>query len=158
MSGPIHFEPEPGARADSTGMHVPKPALIMAGSLIVFVILLAASARIFGFGAFRETATTVLVQRDLRFADAPDGGIIVTDASTNTEAAHLQPGTNGFLRGALRALTRGRALAKIGQEVPFRLIRYTDGRLVLLDPATSEQVTISSFGHTQVESFDRLLQ
>ncbi len=157
MSGPIHFEEEPGARPGAPGMQVPKPALIMAGALVVVVLGLAISARVFGVGADRETATTVLVQRDLRFADAPDGGIIVTDATANTQAARLEPGTNGFLRGALRALTRSRSLAGIGREAPFRLVRYTDGRLVLLDPATSQHVTISSFGPTQVESFDRLL-
>lgn len=157
MTGPIHFEEEPGARPGAPGLQVPKPALYMAAALVVLVLGLAVSARVFGFGADRELATTVQVQRDLFFADAPDGGIIVTDASTNTQAAHLEPGTNGFLRGALRALTRSRNLASIGREAPFRLVRYTDGRLVLLDPATSQHVTISSFGPTQVESFDQLL-
>jgi putative photosynthetic complex assembly protein len=61
------------------------------------------------------------------------------------------------LRGALRALTRERALAKIGRQQPFRLVRYADGRLVLHDPATKQQVTITSFGPTQIEAFDRLL-
>ncbi|MCC6432661.1 MAG: photosynthetic complex assembly protein [Gemmatimonadaceae bacterium] len=158
MTGPIHFEPEPGARPGAPGMQVPRPALIMAGMLIVFVIGLAASAKWFGFGADREVATTVLMQRELQFADAADGGIVVTDAVTKQQAAVIDPGTNGFLRGALRALTRTRASSGIGRDIPFKLIRYTDGRLVLLDPATSQHVTITSFGHTQVESFDRLLQ
>ncbi len=157
MTGPIHFEEEPGARPGAPGLLVPKPALYMAGALVVLVLGLAISARLFGFGADREVATTVQVQRDLFFADATDGGIIVTDAATRTEAAHLQPGTNGFLRGALRALTRSRNLAGVGREAPFRLVRYTDGRLVLLDPATTQHVTISSFGPTQVASFDQLL-
>jgi len=139
-------------------MIVPRPALIMAAALIVFVIGLAASARIFGFGADRELATTVLVQRDLLFADAANGGIVVTDANTKQQSALLEPGTNGFLRGALRALTRSRTAAGIGRDVPFRLVRYTDGRLVLLDPATTHHVTITSFGITQVESFDKLLR
>ena len=64
MTGPIHFEPEPGARPDAVPITVPKPALIMAAALIVFVIGLAASARIFGFGSERDRVGTVLVQRD----------------------------------------------------------------------------------------------
>ncbi len=158
MSGPIHFEPEPGARpgAEAT-MHVPKPALIMAAALVVVVFALAISARVFGFGAFRETASTVLAERQLTFTDAPDAGIIVEDAKTHTVAAHLPPASNGFLRGALRALTRARNLAGIGAEQPFRLVRYTDGRLVLHDPATTQSVTITSFGPTQIEAFDKLL-
>lgn len=139
-------------------MRVPKGALVMAAGLIAVVFALAISARLFGFGAFRETATAVVQQRALRFSDLPGGGIRVMDATTNQVAAELAPGTNGFLRGALRALTRSRELASIGREQPFQLIRYTDGRLVLQDPATGHHVTISSFGPTQVESFDRLLR
>jgi putative photosynthetic complex assembly protein len=158
VSGPIHFEPEPGARPDAAPITVPKPALYMAAALIVFVIGLAASARIFGFGSEHDRVGTVLVQRDLQFADAPDGGIIVTDANTKQQSARIDPGTNGFIRGSLRALARGRAAAGIAHDVPFRLVRYTDGRLVLIDPSTRQTVTISSFGHTQIESFDRLLR
>ncbi len=158
MTGPIHFEPEPGARpgADPT-MRVPKPMLYAAAALIAVVFALAISAKIFGFGAFQETTSAVLAERQLLFSDAKDGGIIVEDAVTRQVAAHLPPGSNGFLRGALRALTRARASAGIGRERPFRLVRYVDGRLVLHDPATTQHITITSFGPTQVEAFDRLL-
>lgn len=138
-------------------MRVPKGALVMAAGLIAVVFTLAISARLFGFGAFHEKASAVIEQRALTFADEKDGGILVMDASTHQVAANLPAGTNGFLRGALRALTRTRELAGIGDAQPFQLIRYTDGRLVLLDPATNQHVTISSFGPTQIESFDRLL-
>lgn len=157
MTGPIHFEPEPGSRPGGSTMQVPKGALVMAAVLIAIVFALAASARLFGFGAFRETATAVEQQRALRFSDVPGGGIRVVDATSGAVAADLPPGTNGFLRGALRSLTRTRELSSIGAEQPFQLVRYTDGRLVLLDPATSHQVTITSFGPTQVEAFDALL-
>ena len=157
MNSPIHFEPEPGARPGAPPLIVPKPALIMAAALIVFVFGLAASAKIFGFGAFREVPTAVLAERSLRFVDLPGGAITVMDANTNTVAAELPAGTNNFLRGAMRALTRERRAASTGQDVPFRLVRYVDGRLVLHDPATKQSVTVTSFGQTQVESFDRLL-
>jgi len=158
MNSPIHFEPEPGARADAPdAMRIPKPALYMAGALIVIVFATAISAKLFGFGAFRETPSVVLAERLLSFSDAADGGILVDDAQTRTVVAHIPPASNGFLRGALRALTRERALAKIGRQQPFRLVRYADGRLVLHDPATKRQVTITSFGPTQIEAFDRLL-
>jgi len=159
MSGTIHFEPEPGERpGGAPPMKVPRAALIGGGALIVFVIGLAASARLFGFGVVRETSTAVQSERTLFFADATDGGILVTDAATHQEAAHIEPGTGGFLRGSLRALTRARSLAHIGREVPFRLVRYTDGRLVLEDPSTGQHITVTSFGPTQVASFDQLLK
>lgn len=155
---PIHFEPEPGARTDAPPLQVPKPALVMAAALIVVVFTLALSARVFGFGAFAEQPpSAVIAARQLTFTDASDGGILVVDATTKAVAASLPPGTNGFLRGALRALTRGRSMAGIGREAPFQLVRYADGRLVLSDPMTKRSVTITSFGATQVEAFDRLL-
>jgi len=158
MSGPIHFEPEPGARPGaSNSMTVPKPALIMAAALVVVVFALAISARIFGFGAFREIPVAVLAERQLTFTDVKDGGILVEDAQTHAVAAQLPPASGGFIRGALRALTRERALAGIGRDQPFRLVRYVDGRLVLHDPATTQHITITSFGPTQIEAFDQLL-
>ncbi len=157
MSGPIHFEDEPGARPDALPLQVPKPALIMAAFLIAMVFVLAISARVFGFGAFKEDQTAVIAERALLFADAANGGITVTDATTQRVAAELSPNSNNFLRGALRALTRTRDAAGIGADAPFRLVRYVDGRLVLHDPSTKGSVTITSFGPTQVESFDQLL-
>lgn len=155
----IIFEPEPGERpGGAPPLVVPKPALQMAGLLVLAVFALAISARVFGFGASREVPTAVLIERSLRFEDAPNQGITVIDATTNTVAVTLAPGSNGFLRGALRALTRSRRSAGIGSSEPFRLVRYTDGRLVLHDDATKQQVTITSFGPTQVESFDNLLK
>lgn len=154
----IQFEAEPGARPDARPITVPRPALYMAGTLIVFTFGLAIAARYFNMGGFREVATTVQAQRALFFADQPDGGILITDGATGQQVTRLPAGTNGFLRGSLRSLTRARRAASIGAAQPFQLIRYTDGRLVLLDPATTKHVTISSFGPTQIESFDKLLR
>jgi putative photosynthetic complex assembly protein len=154
----IHFETAEAEQGSSAKpMNVPKPALYMAAGMVAVVLALAGSARLFGFGAFKETPSTVLVERQLRFEDAADGGIRVIDARTNRQATLLPSGTNGFLRGALRALTRERRMARLGATQPFRLIRYADGRLVLLDPATAQHVTITSFGPTQIASFDALL-
>ncbi len=157
MSPNIHFEPEPGSRSAMHGIGVPKPALIMAAALIAMVFALAISARVFGFGAFAEKTGTPIISRTLTFTDAKDGGILVHDAETNTLATKLEPNTGGFVRGSLRALTRKRRLASIGPQTPFTLTRYEDGQLVLHDPATDASVSISSFGPTQIATFDTLL-
>lgn len=157
MSPNVHFEPEPGSRSAMHGIGVPKPALIMAAVLIALVFALAISARVFGFGAFAEQTGTPVISRSLTFTDAQNGGILVHDADTKTLATTLAPNTGGFVRGSLRALTRKRRLASIGPETPFTLTRYEDGRLVLHDPTTDASVTISSFGPTQIATFDTLL-
>jgi putative photosynthetic complex assembly protein len=155
----IVFEPEPGEKPGAPSrLIVPKPALRMAGALIVLVLGLAVSAKVYGFGAFHERPTAILLQRELRFEDAPDHGIAVIDARTGQTAVVLAPGSNGFLRGSLRALTRSRRAAGVGASVPFRLVRYVDGRLTLHDDATGEHVTVTGFGPTQIASFDNLLK
>lgn len=157
MTPNIHFEPEPGSRDAMHHLDVPKPALKMAALLIAFTFVLAISARVFGFGAFAEPTAKPLISRSLTFTDAADGGIYVRDAETNTLATTLAPNTSGFVRGSLRALTRKRRLANAGDEVPFVLTRYEDGRLVLSDPLTKAIVSVTSFGPTQVAAFDSLL-
>lgn len=157
MSPNVHFEPEPGSRSAMHGIGVPKPALYMALALIIIVFALAISARVFGFGAFAEPTGTPLITRSLTFTDAENGGILVHDADTRTLATTLPPNSGGFVRGSLRALTRKRRLANIGPEIPFVLTRYEDGRLVLSDPTTDATVSISSFGPTQIATFDTLL-
>jgi putative photosynthetic complex assembly protein len=157
MSG-IVFEPEPGSSGDGHTLKVPKPALYMAGLVVLTTFARAIAASVFGIGADREQPSAVLVERMLRFQDSPDHGITVIDATTNTVAVQLPPNGNGFLRGALRALTGRRRAAGVGSDQPFRLVRYVDGRLVLIDPVTTQHVTISSFGTTQIESFDNLLK
>lgn len=154
----IVFEAEPGAEQGAPPMHVPRGALVLGGAMIGFTILLAASARLFGFGAFHDTLAREVTSRELQFVDMPSGGVRVLDAPGHAVVAELQPGTNGFLRGALRTLTHARRVNGIGAAPPFRLVRYTDGRLILIDPSTQQRVTITSFGPTQVEAFDRLLR
>ncbi len=157
MSANVHFEPEPGSRDAMPGIGVPKGALYMALALIVLTFALAISARVFGFGAFAPETGTPIITRSLTFTDAPDGGILVHDAESKSLATVLPPNSSNFIRGALRALTRKRRLASIGPEVAFVLTRYDDGRLVLSDPETKATVSVSSFGPTQIASFDSLL-
>jgi putative photosynthetic complex assembly protein len=109
-------------------------------------------------GATREAevAGRAVERLSLRFADAPDGGILVYDATTGALAGRVAPGGDGFLRGALRAMTRGRMLAHAGPERPFVLTRWSDGRLTLDDSVTRMHVAVSAFGPAQVASFERV--
>jgi putative photosynthetic complex assembly protein len=146
-------------------IRVPRGPLLGALAVVLVTASAAVAGRVFGVGATREgvpavgmPAAAALERRVLRFADAPDGGILVYDAPSNTLATHLAPGgPDGFLRGALRAMTRQRMLARVGQGPPFVLTRWNDGRLTLDDSATHMHIAVSSFGPTQVESFERLM-
>ena len=160
----IVFEPEPGARDAMPEIRVPRGPLLGALAVVVVAVGAAVAGRA-GVGATREgapaapgaAAAVALDRRVLRFADAADGAVLVYDAPTNALAVRLPPGGDGFLRGTLRAMARERMLARVGQEPPFVLTRWSDGRLTLDDSATRMHVAVTSFGPAQVASFERLL-
>jgi putative photosynthetic complex assembly protein len=69
----------------------------------------------------------------------------------------MPSGTNGFVRGALRALASGRRRAGHAATAPFLLSAWDDGRVTIEDPTTGQRIAVSSFGPTQVASFLALL-
>lgn len=94
-------------------------------------------------------------QRALHFEDSPDGQVLVRDAASGREIARYA-GEQGFVRGALRVLTRERARRGIGAQPPFLLVGHGPSRLMLADPATGERIHLESFGPANVAVFAQL--
>jgi len=94
----------------------------------------------------------VQISRSLLFRDVPGGDILITDAKTGEAVARVQ-GEQGFIRGILRALNRSRKQRGLGPDGTFELTRYRDGRLVISDRSTGEQLDLGSFGPTNIASF-----
>lgn len=69
----------------------------------------------------------------------------------------IAPGTNGFLRSAMRGLVRERKRQGLGAEQPFELLGRADGRLTLVDPGTGRRIDLESFGPSNAAVFVRLL-
>ncbi len=95
--------------------------------------------------------------RQLRFADTPDGGVLVIDFLTGNAVSKIE-GEAGFFRSSLRALVRDRKQLGLGAEQPFNLIARNDGRLTLQDSATLAQIDLESFGPTNAATFAKLLR
>jgi putative photosynthetic complex assembly protein len=125
--------------------------------VIVLVVLGTAVARLAGVGAPVPPSGTPVVARSLIFLDQPDGGILVRDGDRQTEVTQLEPGSNNFIRGTLRALARERRQHEIGAGTAFHLAAWPDGRLTLTDPSTGRMVGLDAFGSTNREAFARLL-
>lgn len=141
-------------------MPVGRGPLLAAALLIVATIAGVATLRISGADVSTRSQAAVVAQRALHFEDQADGGVRVLDALPGQPPRLLQvvdAGAGGFLRGALRALVRQRRAAGVGPEAPFVLTARADGRLTLVDPATSERVDLESFGPTNAAIFARLL-
>ncbi len=134
---------------------LPRGVLIAIGALLVISLVGTAAVRWSGVSVRAPDAPTV-ASRDLRFEDAADGSIVITDASTGEPAARIS-GEQGFLRGALRALARERRRSGEGAGPAFQLLARADGRLTLFDPVTQQRIDLESFGPTNAAVFARLL-
>ena len=138
-----------------TALSVPSPTLPLAvkliGSMLLLILLAIGFARWQGISDKQADAATVW-QRDLVFADEPQGSVIVKDAQSQTEIAQFE-GEQGFLRSTLRALVRERKRQNIGPDAPMQLLGRADGRLTLLDPSTQQRIDLEAFGPSNAAVF-----
>jgi putative photosynthetic complex assembly protein len=134
---------------------LPRGLLIAIGTLVLGSLLAVAAVRLSGV-SMREPDAQSVATRLLRFEDRPDGSIAVIDAASGRTLEQLR-GEQGFMRGALRALTRERRMRELGPQQPFELAARADGRLTLVDPATGARIDLEAFGPTNAGVFARLL-
>lgn len=138
-----------------TALPEPNPTLPLAvkliGSMLLLIVLAIGFARWQGISDKQADAATVW-QRDLVFADGPQGSVIVKDAQSQTEIAQFE-GEQGFLRSTLRALVRERKRQNIGPDAPMQLLGRADGRLTLLDPSTQQRIDLEAFGPSNAAVF-----
>lgn len=136
----------------------PRGALFGAAALIGFTLIMAGTARLTGIGTTTVPEAAPVESYELRFVDRPDGAVALYEASDDHLVTVLAPGTNGFVRSAVRGLARERKLSGIGPAQPFRLTRWADGRLSVTDPSTGREINVEAFGPTQVEAFVAILE
>lgn len=134
---------------------VPPAALALLGGLLLLSLIIVAVVRWSGMEIRHPDAASLQVAY-LRFLDLPDGTIEVHDAQRGRSIAVIQ-GEAGFLRGALRTLSRERIRRGIGPEEPFELHQRQDARLTLIDPKTGVRLDLESFGPQHAASFARLI-
>ena len=137
---------------------IPKNALRALGAVVVLSLGLAAFGRYTGIGTSHVAITPVTQTLALKFEDARDGSVLVTQEPGARQIAVLAPGTNGFIRGTVRGLVRGRKIASIGPELPFLLERHDNGDLTLRDPANGRQLELKGFGVTNIGAFEKIMQ
>jgi len=143
---------------------VPRGALLLAGALVAFTLLLVLGVRLSGMphaaSPSLERAAAgaqVVAQRSLVFADAADGTVRVTDAASGAPVATFGAEGSGFVRGVLRGLARDRHMRGLGAAAPFRLTAWDDGALSLTDSATGRVIELGAFGPDNRAVFQRLL-
>lgn len=146
---------QPHGQAHAHANPLPRGLLIAMAALVLVSLVGVSTVRLSGV-EIRSSDASAVVSRSLRFEDLSDGGIAVIDASNGQQVQRVH-GEGGFLRGALRVMSRERRMRGLGPEVPFELIGRADGRLTLLDPATGVRIDLESFGPTNAGAFVGLL-
>ena len=144
---------------------VPKAALVMAGTLVAFAIVLTATMRIAQIPPAASPAllrsaehAQIVKTRNLRFIDEADRGVRIEDVGTGATASTIVPGQQtGFIRGVMRGLARERRMHGIGGGPPFTLTQWNDGELSLTDTATGRSIELNAFGSTNRAAFATLL-
>lgn len=137
-------------------IHIPKPALWALATLLLATLMVVAGVRWSGMAIRAPDAPSVQVTH-LSFRDLAGGGIDVINAKTQEHITTLD-GEEGFVRGALRVLSRERLRRGLDDRDPFELHRRQDGRLTLIDPRTGIRLDLESFGPQHAGSFARLMK
>jgi putative photosynthetic complex assembly protein len=115
------------------------------------------------FGQATEIGTVRVEQgqpreiRDIVILEDKDGVIAVSDHRLGTAIASFAPGEGGFVRGALRGLSRERMIHAIPPETAYRLILWDTDRLTLSDVGTGIRIDLLAFGPTNAGAFARFL-
>jgi putative photosynthetic complex assembly protein len=145
--------PRPGERPI-----IGRRPIILASSLVIASLFITAFARFTGIGVASLPDTPVVESRELTLVEQPDGRVEVRTAATGemVQSLALRDG-GGFIQAIIKGMMFERAPKKIGPEVPYRLARHADGRLILHDPATGRRQTVDTFGSVNTEAFAVLL-
>ncbi len=136
---------------------VPRGFLLAAAALVGVSMAMALVARVTDIGAARVAQPTISQSVELRFEDLARGALAVVDARSDRLLKIIEPGHDGFVRVAIRALAFDRKARGASMSPHFQLGRAADGSYWLLDPATGRVLQLEAFGHANVKSFAQFL-
>ncbi|SMD13298.1 putative photosynthetic complex assembly protein [Fulvimarina manganoxydans] len=148
---PLRFYPTPDRP-------IPKAILISAGVLAVMTLAFGFVSNRTGIGQFETPVVETVASRGLTLVDQGGPTVSITDAASGETLMTLPTAAGGFAVEALRNLDRYRARAGASETAPFVLALKADGRLVVEDPETGQQVELRAFGEENTRTFAALLK
>lgn len=138
------------------GQAFPRPVLIGAAILISFTIAVAAFVRLTGIGKSENEFAAVAFERALLFRElGPNTIEVIADGG---RIATLDAVEDGFIFGVLRGLGHNRKISETDMGQPYVVSVRTDGRLLLEDPSTGDQLDLRAYGADNAAAFAELLQ
>jgi putative photosynthetic complex assembly protein len=138
------------------GQAFPRPVLIGAAILISFTIAVAAFVRLTGIGKSENEFAAVVVKRELLFRElGPNTIEVIADEG---RIATLDANEDGFIFGVLRGLGHHRKVSAADMGQPYVVSLRSDGRILLEDPSTGDQLDLRAYGADNAAAFAELLQ
>ncbi|MBE7217473.1 MAG: hypothetical protein INR64_03285 [Caulobacteraceae bacterium] len=129
-----------------SGFDRPIPAPVIAGGALLMSVAIGVTALAHGAKAHAPTPQVAVAQsRLIAVRHAPDGAITLAGLDGRTLRT-LPGGGDGFLRGVMERIDFERAKLKIAGDPPIELVRWANGRLSVVDPATARDIPLDSFG------------
>ncbi|MEM6905308.1 MAG: photosynthetic complex assembly protein PuhC [Pseudomonadota bacterium] len=138
---------------------VPRMMLRLIAVMLVLITSMVAAARIMGVEPVAQSpkGVPVVSERVIHLIGSRDGAVEVTDATGQT-IVDLDSAHGGFVSVIWRAIARERGKHGVPAEEALRLIKFTDGRLSLVDTQIEWQVELTALGKENAETFARLLE
>ncbi len=139
--------------------HVPPLPLALSFGMALLALMLVAGARLTGVSPEQTLpGATVVESRVLRFQQGSDGLITVLDGATGQAIAATAPGAEGFLKGALRGLSRIRMADETSFGAAYRLELLSNGQLMLIDTASGVKLDLNAYGRGNAAVFAEFLE
>jgi len=140
------------------GNGLPKGALYGAFGLVLLTLVLVFADQAMDAMRGEQTTTSPEVALRLSFETSADGDVTVFSAGEDDQRAltTLAADDSSFLRSVVGALLNKRERADIPADLPFDLIRWSDGTMILADPANGQYMPLNGFGRDNEAAFRRL--
>lgn len=139
--------------------HIPPLPLALSFGMALLALVLVAGARMAGYSPEQTLpGATVVDSRLLRFEQLADGRVTVIDGETGKAITSTAPGAEGFLKGALRGLSRIRLSDEASSGAAYRLEQLANGQLLLIDTASGVKLDLNAYGRGNAAVFAEFLE
>ena len=142
------------ARASATRVGKRKlawpPMIAFAGVALITIVA------IWPVPSVQDTAK-IIATRQLRFIEQPGDRMAIIDAANGREVGMVKSTADGFIPGVMYGMEVARRRFGIDLAAPYGLTQLSDGRVVLADAPTHNEIDLESFGDSNAALFTALL-
>ncbi len=104
-----------------------------------------------------RTTAAVIASRQLRFIERPGDRMAIVDAANGLQAGEVRSTADGFVPGVMYGMEVARRRFGVALDAPYKLTELSDGRVLLADPPTHNEIDLESFGTGNARQFAALL-